>query len=234
MKKWMTVIGIAVLVVLASAGIGRANERYYVWTYEYSTLAAGSAELEFYQTATTRDRSVSGASDWKQQLELEYGITDHLDAGLYEVFEQPSSGGFTYAGYKVKLRYRIAEKDILPLDTLLYAEHEESTGGDSVFEGKVILAKEIGRFNVAYNQIYERVYATGKGEHGYAAGASAELTPAVRVGIESKGSYSEGEYAAGPTIAWSGGRLWANLGAVFALNHKTNDREVRFLVGVPF
>jgi hypothetical protein len=233
-KKWIVVVGVVVLAVLSSAGIGRANERYYVWTYEYSTLAPGSAEFEFYQTATTRDRKVSGASDWTQQLELEFGITQHLDAGLYEVFEQPANGAFTYAGYKVKLRYRLAEKDVLPLDTLLYVEHQESTGGDSVFEGKVILAKEIGRFNIAYNQIYKRVYTTGKGEHEYAAGASVELTPAVRVGLESKGSYSEGEYAAGPTIAWSGARLWANLGAVFALNHKTNDRDARFLLGAPF
>ncbi len=42
------------------------------------------------------------------------------------------------------------------------------TAGNSSFEGKVVLAKEIGRFNIAYNQIYERVYDRGKGEHEYA------------------------------------------------------------------
>jgi hypothetical protein len=97
-----------------------------------------------------------------------------------------------------------------------------------------VLAKDLGKLNLAYNQIYERIYSTGKGEHEYAAGVSFEVAPWLRIGVESKGSYSEGEYAAGPTLAWSGNRIWANLGAQYALNSKTNDREVRFLLGVPF
>ncbi len=58
--------------------------------------------------------------------------------------------------------------------------------------------------------------------------------PAFRFGIESKGSYTEKEYAAGPTLAWVGNRIWADIGAVYGLNKNTNDREVRFMLGVPF
>ena len=63
---------------------------------------------------------------------------------------------------------------------------------------------------------------------------SYEIVPWFRAGVESKGSYGEGEYAAGPTLAWTGSRIWANIGAVFGLNRNTNDREVRFILGVPF
>ena len=213
----------------------QADERNYVWTYEYSTLAKGNAEIEFYQTAVTKDKDVRSASDWTQQLELEYGISDHLDVGIYQVYEQAANApSMTYGGYKLKMRYRVAEKNTLPADVLLYAEHIESTTEGNAFEGKLVLAKDIGPLNLAYNQIYERIYNAGKGVNEYAAGVSYGIVPWLRIGVESKGSYTEGEYAAGPTLAWSGNRIWANLGAQFALNSRTNDREVRFLLGVPF
>jgi hypothetical protein len=213
----------------------RADQRNYVWTYEYGTLAKGNAEIEFYQTAVMKNKDVRSASDWTQQLELEYGVTDHFDVGIYQVYEQAAgSTALTYAGFKFKARYRIAEKNELPVDVLLYLEHEESTVEGNAIEGKLILAKDLGRFNLAYNQIYERRYETGKGEHEYAAGVSYEVVPWLHIGVESKGSYTEGEFSAGPTLAWMGNRIWANLGALFALNDKTNDREVRFLLGVPF
>ncbi len=41
-----------------------ADQRNYVWTIEYSTLATGNAEIEFYQTAVTRDIQTRNASDW--------------------------------------------------------------------------------------------------------------------------------------------------------------------------
>jgi hypothetical protein len=213
----------------------RADQRNYVWTYEYGTEAKGVAEVEFYQTAVTKDRSARNASDWKQQLELEYGVTDHFDVGIYQVYEQAAdTPSMTYAGYKLKMRYRVAEKNTLPVDVLFYVEHKENTTEDNAVEGKLILAKDFGKLNLAYNQIYERIYSTGKGVNEYAAGVSYALVPSLRLSVESKGSFSEGEYAAGPTLAWSGSRLWANIGAQYALNNKTNDREVRFLMGVPF
>ncbi len=235
LKRIRTITITAIAVFLAGANTAPADQKGYVWTYDYSTLARDSAEVELYQTAVTRDRTVSDTSDWTQQIEIEYGITDHLDAALYQVFEQPAGGAFTYEGFKVRLRYRVAEKNSLPVDVLFYAEHAESTTEDSEFEGKLVLAKDIGRLNVAYNQIIEKKYEHGSSaENAYAAGISYEVTPAFRLGVESKGNFKDSTYAVGPTLAWSGGRIWANLGAVFALNDRTNDREVRLLMGIPF
>ena len=213
-----------------------AAQRSFVWTEEYGTVAKGNAEVEFWNTAVTEDIQVRNASDWNQQVELEYGITDHFNVSLYQVYEQAAdSASLTYLGYKVELKYRIAEKDELPMDILLYVENEQVSDSDGPrFEGKIILAKEINRLNIAYNQIFERRYATGKEEHEYAAGISYGIVPALRLGVEAKGSYSEKQYAVGPTIAWLGNRIWANIGAVYGLNSNTNDREVRFMLGVPF
>jgi hypothetical protein len=230
------IFGVMVMVfTVFFGGAARADQRSYVWTYEYLTLASDSAEIEFYQTAVTKDRQKDSSSDWQQQLELEYGITDRLDAALYQVYDQKEQDKMKYSGYKFRLRYRIAERNRLPVDMLLYAEHQEKVDAGNVFEGKLILAKDIGKLNVAYNQIYKNTYTSGdQADHEYAAGVSYEATPAVRFGVESKGNYRTDKYAAGPTLSWSGGRIWANLGAVYGLNRRTNDREVRFLLGVPF
>jgi hypothetical protein len=231
MKK--VIMAVIVFVFLAGASV--ADQRSYVWTYEYLTLSPDHAELEYYQTAVTRDRQTDSSSDWQQQLELEYGLTNHLDAALYQVFDQKENDKMKYSGYKFRLRYRIAEKNVFPLDLLLYAEHQEKIDGKNVFEGKLILAKDIGKVNFAYNQIYKNSYASGdRADHEYAAGVSYEVTPAIRFGVESKGNYRTDKYSAGPTIAWVGGRIWANLGAVYGLNRRTDDRQVRFLLGVPF
>lgn len=227
-------ITVTVLILMAGAEV-HAAQRTYVWTEEYQTLAKGNAELEYWNTATTQDLQKRSASDWAQKVELEYGVTDHLNVSLYEVFEQAAdSRTLTYVGYNVEVKYRIAEANVLPIDVLLYAEHEESTIEGGVNEGKVILAKDIRKLNIAYNQIYERVDKTGEGDHGYAVGASYELAPWLRAGVESTGSYTHGTHAVGPTLAWMGSRIWADIGAVFGLNRKTDDREVRFILGVPF
>ncbi|HAS55105.1 MAG TPA: hypothetical protein DCS42_13790 [Nitrospiraceae bacterium] len=226
---------IGVLAMVLFGGHAQADQRSYVWTYEYLTLSKDSAELEFYQTAVTKDRQKDNSSDWQQQLELEYGLTNRLDAALYQVYDQKEQDNMKYSGYKFRLRYRIAEKNVLPLDVLFYAEHQEKTDALNVFEGKIILAKDIGNLNISYNQIYKNTYASGdRASHEYAAGMSYEITPAFRFGVESKGNYKTDKYAAGPTLSWIGGRIWANVGAVYGLNTRTNDREVRFLLGVPF
>jgi hypothetical protein len=235
LKRTRTIVFTAVTLLLVWATAALADQKGYVWTYDYSTLARESTEMELYQTAATRDRKTSDTSDWTQQIEIEYGVTDRLDAALYQVFEQPASGAFTYEGFKLRLRYRIAEKDRLPVDVLLYAEHLESTSEDSEFEGKLVLAKDFGKWNIAYNQIFEQKYEGGSSaENAYAAGISYEMTPAFGLGVESKGNFRDRTYAAGPTLSWSGGRIWANIGAVFGLNNKTMDREARLLMGIPF
>ena len=219
--------GMMLMVLFIGLGSeGQAAQRNNVWTEEYGTLAKGSAELEFWDTAVTKDIQTRNASDWTQQAELEYGITNHFNVSLSGYEQAADSSSLTYLGYQVELKYQVAEKNVLPVDVLLYAENEQVNDSDGPrFEGKIILAKELDRLNIAYNQIFERRYASGKEEHEYAAGISYGIVPALRLGVEAKGSYSEKQYAVGPTLAWLGNRIWADIGAVYGLNKNTNDRK---------
>ena len=234
-KKLLFVASALLSVIMMPGYSALAAQRNYVWTEEYGTLAKGNAEFEFYNTAVTHDIQTRNASDWEQKFELEYGITDHLNASIYQVYAQPVDGsGLKYVGYNIELKYRIAEANKLPVDILLYAENEVTSIEGNRFEGKIIFAKDVGSLNLTYNQIYEREYSTGREEHEYAAALSYEVKPWLRLGAESKGSYTNDEYAIGPTVAWMGNRIWIDIGAVFGLNRTTNDREVRFLLGIPF
>lgn len=233
MKK-LAEIAAAVAVMVCLAGTADADTRSYVWTYEYMTLSPGSAELEYYQTEAVKDRT-KDTDDLQQLFEIEYGITDRLDAALYQVYDQKDNGGMKYSGFKARLRYRIAEKDRLPLDILLYAEHQEKADARNVFEGKIIFAKDIGRLHIAYNQVYKNTYhVSDHADHEYAAGISYPFAHWLRIAVESKGNYRTDTYAAGPTLAFAGSRLWANIGVLVGLNDRTKDREVRFLMGIPF
>ena len=48
----------------------------------------GQRGVEFWDTAATKDIQTRNSSDWTQQVELEYGITDHFNVSLYQVYEQ--------------------------------------------------------------------------------------------------------------------------------------------------
>ncbi len=219
---------------LLFAVTAEADQKSYVWTTEYLTLPKGGFEVEYWLTATTEDDS--GDTGYEHQVEIEYGITDHWDVSLYQIFGHGAGESLKYKGTKFETRYRFGERGRYFVDPLLYLEYKIGAGGEkNAIEGKLVLAKDIGKLNIAYNQIIELKFNNGgKAEHEYAAGISYPIHHSLRIGIEGKGSYTENEHAIGPAISWVSGRFWATLGAVFGLNKNTDDRQIRFIVGVPF
>lgn len=231
---------LSLVLILCSVGLGYADTRGYVWTYEYQTMPEGLAEVEFYLTEEQKDKAVSKESVWKHWVELEYGLTNHWDISLYQQFKQTnkaSGSAFEYDGFKVRTRYRLLQKDELPLDTLLYFEYirNDNLEKNNVLEGKVIVAKDIGLFNVSYNQI---VKAELKDDvdiiHEYAFGTSFAVATMLRVGVESKGSYSDDKFSIGPSISWIANKFWLSFGLAFGLNKKTDDMQSRLIMGMPF
>ena len=238
-KKLLGLLCVSVI-ILGSTQQLYADRRSYVWTYEYQTMPKGHAEIEYYLTEEQKNIEKAKPNTWKHWVELEYGITDHWDISMYQQFKQSnteSSNTFEYDGFKIRTRYRILEKDKLPIDTLLYLEYirNDNLEKPNVFEGKVILAKDLWDFNIAYNQIYKQeLHSGGKTEHEYAAGISYPVLTNFRVGIETKGNYTDRKYYIGPTLAWFTKKLWATIGAVGGLNKRSDDLQVRLLVGIPF
>ena len=217
-----------------------ADRRGMVWTYEYMTMPKGVFEVEYYLTEKQPNIKKATPNTWDHWLELEYGITDHWDVAVYQQFKQSnmeSKSTFEYDGFKFRTRYRFAEKDKWPLDTLLYFEYirEADFKEPNILEGKVILAKDIGKFTLAYNQILKQeLDSDAKTEHEYASGVTYALTPHVKFGVETKGNYTESKYYIGPTVSYAAGRFWTALGALGGLTEESDDFQVRLIAGVPF
>lgn len=239
-----TVAGAAVVAALLAAGPApvKADPRSYVWTYEYMTVREGHAELEYYSTTEVADTDAPETSNWKHQVELEYGLTPRTDIAMYQNFKQantPTSRTFSYDGMKLRLRHRLAEKGELPVDTLLYAEYVRSTdlSAQGALEAKLVLAKDLGRLNLSYNQVVEfpleKLSAAG---HRFATGASWKFSGLLKAGVEVTGDYKANAYHAGPTVHLRAKdmKVWANLGYLAGLNSDSKDVQTRLIVGVPF
>lgn len=239
MKKSL-IIFFAALISLGVVQNSYADRRSYVWTYEYMTMPKGMFEVEYYLTEQQPNVDEEKPNTWKHWVELEYGITNHWDIAMYQMFKQVNTSDnseFEYDGFKIRTRYKIAEKDELPLDTLLYFEYIRDDDFDkpNVLEGKIILSKELGKFNISYNQILKQeLESGGETEHEYAGGINYAVFPKLKIGIESKGNYSGDTYYVGPTISWAGNKFWTAFGVIAGLNNRSDDLRARFIVGIPF
>ena len=226
------------LLVVVLAASAYADRRSYVWTYEYATMPKGMAEIEYYHTLEYPNSSSPKANVWKQNVELEYGITDRWDVSIYQNFKQTNTAAaktFAYDGWKLRTRYRLGERGLFLVDPLLYFElqgpNDLSSAG--VFEGKIILAKDFDRLNVSYNLINKQALAEGgASQNEYSAGASFEFNPAFKIGLEGKGSYTSGKHYLGPTLSFASDKLWVNLGGATGLGNGADQLQVRLLLGV--
>jgi hypothetical protein len=205
------------------------------------TMPKGEAELEYYLTTKVPDmHNYDDKNTWEHQFELEYGLTDKWDVAVYQKWKQTNTADddkTEYGGTKLRTRYRLAERGMYPLDTLLYMEYimPDDSSSPDIIEGKLILAKDFGKMNMAYNQIVKKgINNDGTTEHKYAVGLNYSISARWTVGIESTGSYSNEKYYLGPTVSWASQRVWAGLGAVRGLNDRSDDLQVRLIVGIPF
>lgn len=214
-----------------------ADRRFFVWTYEYKTMERGKAEFEQYTTFSTLDlknRETTTTTDL--QIELEVGMTDRFDVGLYQTFSQAPAGNLYYNGFKIRTRYRFGKRDQYLLDPLLYLEYKGKPGySESILEGKLILAKEIGNFLFAVNPILEIEFEEDEieWEPEYSLGFGYRLSNLLSAGLEVKGG-SNGHYI-GPVLSHGSEKLWGAIGLVKHLSKRfenESEMELRCIVGV--
>lgn len=239
MRKYLLII-FGLFLTLGITSNSYADRRSYVWTYEYMTMPKGMWELETYVTTEVPNLHKSNINSIKPQLELEYGITDRWDVAMYQMWKfnnKKYENDSEYEGFKLRTRYRIGEKGKFFVDPLLYFEYirDDYFSKASVGEAKLVLAKDIGDFNLSYNQVIKRnLERRGKTDHEYAVGINYALTPRFKVGFESKGNYSKEKYAFGPTVSYGFKKVFVAIGAAFGLNRNTDDLQTRMIVGVLF
>jgi hypothetical protein len=158
--------------------------RHFTFLYEAPTSPPGSIELE--NTVTSRH-----GSRWNDVFireELEIGITDRLQLGIYPVDWGHDHDGFRYNGGAIELIYNLSNPVIDPVGVSLYQEisvarrHFES-------ESKLIAQKNFGRWILDYNATLEAEWESKgleeqSGELQQALGASYEISPRLSVGVE--------------------------------------------------
>jgi len=240
---------------LALPSLASADQRTYAFTYPAVTAPKGAVDVELYSTLTTPPGDSPDPRSWVHQVELEYGLTDRWDVALYNVFRRDYGGAFQYEAIKLESRYRVTEPGTAPVDVVAYLEVEQGVTGEAptAFEEKLILAKDLGRANLALNLTAEQELEEGKVEleWGWAAGASWELHPVLRLGAETFGALKEVETAAGEELqveAWAGPAVsvalplhagilhggWFTLGAGFGLNDHSDDLRLRGILAFQF
>jgi len=145
--------------------IAEADENYFGYSYGAEVLPQGKVEAYSWTTGRFgKGKGVYSAYDFKQ--EIEYGITDRLQVGVYvnEVYHRFSGGPledtgsdvakhrnrFSYQGNEVEFKYMFLNplKDAVGLAFLVEPEYKlaNSVSGDKDLElelaGKVILQKD--------------------------------------------------------------------------------------------
>jgi hypothetical protein len=246
---------VLIAAVLLPSRTARADRRAYAETYEAVTATKGELDVELWNTYSNEGEVSNGppGAGYRGMIELEYGITSRWDVALYNIFDAAGDAGTGWGGLKLETRYRLAPPATWIVDPVIYFEYQYLRHGDAQHkaEVKLILAKDLARWNVAVNVAaeVERLFnADYVPEMEYAAGVSRELgTPAVKLGVEAFGKVEKapGEETAaflwaGPALSLAHGfsgalhGLWFTVGAGKGLAGESTAWYARAIAGLQF
>jgi hypothetical protein len=250
----------AVVPILLVAATAHANPRPLPFTYTTDTMPAKQAELELYLDMTPL-RAISPATSEPEtflasafQSELEIGLTDRLELGLYltyvpdfgEQYANQTRIAGAGTGAKQRLRYALAAPGEWPVDVGVYGELVENER-EIELEAKLILHRQFDRLRVAANLSTEyELYFSEQREWvvNPSLGASYELSPAYHLGLE---AWTRGEYPTnpkpasrtfglgphvyiGPTLLMNLGKVWWTVGVYGRVTDASHD----LLPGEPY
>ncbi|HKD65805.1 MAG TPA: hypothetical protein VKB84_03120 [Candidatus Binataceae bacterium] len=151
-----------------------ARSQVDAWEFEvypYATEQRGMVELEMLNGVVPNGHNTPGSGlssgtfssqgSWFNALELTYGVTDRIEAAAYIDDTQVSGHGYWYSGSKFRLRGRLFDEGVLPVDLGWYAELEwhkidQFDDAELEIEFKPIIEKDIGRFTFNFNPIFEK------------------------------------------------------------------------------
>ena len=178
MKSHPRLIVLISLLLLCSRRASAQIDPYEFEVYPYATESCGVIELETDNAvvANGHSRAGTGTNDagahpsqgmWYSGEELTYGLTDRIEAAAYVTFAYPSGHGFWWAGDKVRLRGRLFDEGVLPVDLGWYVELEwhktpQFDDADLELELKPIIEKDFGPLSLVLNAVFEKpLYGAG-------------------------------------------------------------------------
>jgi hypothetical protein len=248
----LKIVGLTLVATVAASGTASADRRAFTRTNEYQTQQEGAVEIEYWLTHQQAKFDAASSRTFEQQIEIEYGLTDHWDIALYQKFQQVADGPFSYSETKLETRYRFCERGENPVDILGYLELARPQAGSAwKIEPKLVLSKDFAKTTVALNLIPELVIAREKEdgttktkfefEPGWALGATFEASPKWKVGAETWGAIehpfesAEREVSAyaGPSVGFApSSKFWLALTTGVGLTEDAKDFEVRSIIAI--
>lgn len=226
-----------------------ADDRRFAYSYETTTMPKGMWEVEQWFTW----KSYDDKDRFEFRHELEYGISDRLQLGLYLSDwrltipdEGESKAEWRTAG--AELIYAMTDPTKDPIGSALYGEF--LIGPEKfALEGKLLLQKNFGPLALVYNFVLEaewegETYEEEVGVIENTFGLSYQISPSFLVGaeavheIEFEGWQDAGEHvvSAGPNISFRKGSFFATVTGLFQATDVGGkpDHQVRLLAGFNF
>jgi hypothetical protein len=206
-RLWLTAFGFCLLTAPPAFADPRLDEivyQPYVETHE--------AELEF-RNGAEMGGPLGGAQT--TVVEAEYGFNDRFSLSFVGAHEGEPGDGSRWRSVGLESVFYLGPIPKLGVDAGLYLEYNKGLSGElDRGEAKLLLAKNVGRFQGLFNFIVERPFGAPRGQeiasYGYAASATWRTVGHVRVGVEAFGDLGDdhcfgcrqGAYI-GPQLTWN-------------------------------
>lgn len=199
-------------------------------------------------------RLVGGSAEGDQTtvVELERGINDRFSLAVLGEFEDEPGDARKLDAIAVEGVMYLGQIPRLGIDTGLYLEYEQRIHNQSgVLEGKLLLAKTQDRFQGLFNIIAGQALTDRDGEgateFSYAASATWETAPKLRLGLEAFGDLGTSRafggrqaHYVGPVVKWETRPSWLpaelelEAGYLFAVGAAKDytDGQLRVLIAL--
>ncbi|MEY2561854.1 MAG: hypothetical protein QOH88_47 [Verrucomicrobiota bacterium] len=250
MKCLALLLVAAILPTLPAYG----GARRFTYVYEVTTSPPGDVEIENWVTWKTRKPEDHSFRQVDFRHELEFGITNKLQAAVYLADWNYHDGtsvenpGYSYTGSALELIYNFTNPVADPIGFSVY---EEIQVGYRRFEleSKLLAQKNFGRWVLAYNATLEAEWEgegleERVGEFQQSLGLSYEVSPHLLFGAEGLheialpewSAAGKGKFFAGPNVSVRAGKYWGTLSALAQVTGARDepDLQVRAIFGFSF
>jgi len=248
----------ACLPTLALAGLmtgpALASDRVFTYVYDVTTQPVGAVEFEQWVTWKTDKDTDSSFDRIDLRSELEFGLTEDLQLGLYladvryEDGASVSDDGVQFHDVAAELIYNLSNPTTDPIGAALLGEVKF---GGEVFalEAGILLQKNIDRWVFAYNAILEAEWESAHynediGVFEQSAGVSYQFSPKWSAGAELLHEVEFDDWSTtghnvvyvGPNAAYRGNGWWVSVTQMFQATNVAGESnyQTRLILGIDF
>ncbi len=246
---------LAVFAFCLIANQASAGTRNFTYVYETTTQPKGAWEYEQWVTWKTDKDSDPEYDRIEFRHELEFGVTDKFQLGLYLSDWRYTDGasvsndGTEWRTFAIAGIYNLTNPTTDFLGSALYGEF---LFGDEklAVEAKLLLQKKIDNWNFAYNLVYEaewegKDFNEEKGVFEQTFGVSYQINPSISVGFEGLHEIEYEDFTEagddvvyfGPNFAYrSKSNWWFTVTGLFQATSVDSEPNIqtRLLVGFDF